>query len=172
MRQLFELDAKNYNPEGSVFARPSVRSIIITQGKVAMVHSLKYDYYKFPGGGIEAQEEPREALMRETREESGLVVIPSSIKPYGSVRRVQKGLDEDSIFLQENTYYFCAVESQCAQQHLDDYEAEERFTLEFVAPQTAIEVNREHPHGPKDQIMIEREARVLELLIQEGYFNS
>ena len=53
-------------------------------------------------------------------------------------------------------------------QHLDDYEAEERFTLEYVDTAHAIRINREVDHGPKDQIMLEREARVLEMMIQEG----
>lgn len=52
MRTLFEMDKKNYDSSGKVFYRPSVRSIIIRGGRVAMVHSLMYDYYKFPGGGI------------------------------------------------------------------------------------------------------------------------
>lgn len=50
MRTLFEMDKKNYDSSGKVFYRPSVRSIIIRGGRVAMVHSLMYDYYKFPGG--------------------------------------------------------------------------------------------------------------------------
>lgn len=54
---------------------------------------------------------------------------------------------------------------------LDDYEADEKFTLEFVEPNRAININRNDEHGPKDKNMIEREARVLEMLIKEGYFN-
>ena len=51
---------------------------------------------------------------------------------------------------------------------MDDYEEEERFTLEYVDPRLAIAVNRSDDHGPKDQQMLEREARVLELLLAEG----
>ena len=54
MRLLFEMDQKDYDPTGRAFIRPSVRGILLLDGKVAMVHSLKFDYYKFPGGGIEA----------------------------------------------------------------------------------------------------------------------
>ena len=53
MRLLFELDAKDYDLDGKVLVRPSARGIIIKDGKVAMVHSMRYDYYKFPGGGLE-----------------------------------------------------------------------------------------------------------------------
>ena len=41
MRLLFEIDTKDYDPNGKAFVRPSVRGIIIRDGKVAMVHSLK-----------------------------------------------------------------------------------------------------------------------------------
>ena len=45
-------------------------------------------YYKFPGGGIERGEDPVEAMIRETREESGMIVIPETITEYGYVHRV------------------------------------------------------------------------------------
>ena len=56
------------------------------------------------------------------------------------------------------------------QQNLDKYEADEDFTLEFLEPQLAIDVNRETVLDDFSQVMLEREALVLELLIQEGYF--
>lgn len=167
MRLLFEIDTKDYNPNGVKFIRPSVRSIIIHEGKIAMIHSIKYDYYKFPGGGIEENESKIDALIRETKEESGLVVIPESIREYGYVHRVQKG-DKEDMFIQDNYYYFCTVEKTIRPQKLDDYEYEEKFTLEFVDPISAIEANRNSYHGPKDKNMLEREARVLELLVKEN----
>ena len=169
MRLLFEIDTKDYDPNGKAFVRPSVRGIIIRDGKVAMVHSLKYDYYKFPGGGMEDGEGLEEALLREVVEESGLQVILSSIREYGLVHRVQKG-QKEAMFIQDNYYYLCDVEEKVGSQKLDDYEAEERFTLEYVDPTHAIRINREVDHGPKDQIMLEREARVFEIMIQEGIF--
>ena len=143
MRALFDIDTKDYDPKGPAFVRPSVRGIILRDGKVAMVHSLKYDYYKFPGGGIEAGETRPQALIREVLEESGLQVRPESIREYGLVHRVQKS-DQPGIamFVQDNSYYLCDVQPEVQSQHLDDYEAEEHFTLEFVAPETAIQTNR------------------------------
>ncbi len=95
MRILYEMDKKDYVPNGSVFNRPSARAIIIKNGKIAMAYSKKYNYYKFPGGG---------------------------------------------------------------------------FTLEFLKPQLAIDVNRGTILDDFTQVMLERETLVLELLIQEGYF--
>ena len=74
MRLLFEMDKKDYAQCTHIFTRNSARSIIIRDGRVAMIHSPKYDYYKFPGGGIEEGENPVEAMIRETQEEAGLVL--------------------------------------------------------------------------------------------------
>lgn len=59
MRLLFEMDKKDYSDGGKIFSRPSIRGIIVRNGKIAMIHSLKYDYYKLPGGGAEQREPSR-----------------------------------------------------------------------------------------------------------------
>lgn len=171
MRLLFELDKKNYNLNGTSLIRPSVRGIIIRGNTIGLVHSVKYDYYKFPGGGIEPGERHAETLIREVEEEVGLAVIPSTIRAYGYVHRIQKGEQED-VFIQDNYYYLCEAETELLPQRLDGYEADEHFTLEFVDPQKAIAANRKKDHGPKNPTMIEREALVLELLLREGYFGG
>jgi len=104
-------------------------------------------------------------------EESGLKIIPSGIKEYGYVYRIQKGIRED-VFIQENFYYLCDVEDEIHNQKLESYEEDEEFTLEYIDPIFAIKTNRSKISGPKDQNMLEREARVLEMLIEEGYFTK
>lgn len=170
MRLLFELDTKDYNPNGKTFVRPSARAIIIKDNKVLMVHSQVYDYYKFPGGGINCGETRIDALIRETREEAGLIVIKESIRPFGYVRRRQKSdQSQYDFFIQDNYYFICEVENEVVLQDLDDYEAFEKFTLEAIDYNVAIDINLHKNHGPKDMIMLWREAKVLELLHNEGY---
>lgn len=169
MRTLFEIDMKDYDPAAPVFVRPSVRGIVIRDGKAGLVRSLKYNYYKFPGGGMESGEGHIETLIREVREESGLIVVPDSIKEYGMVHRVQKGRQGDT-FVQDNYYYFCDTQGEPMSQRLDDYEAEAEFTLEFVDPAFAIHINRDMPRDYWNSVMLGREARVLEMLVNEGYF--
>ena len=168
MRLLFQMDQRDYDQCTHTFTRNSARSIIIRDGKLAMIHSLKYDYYKFPGGGIENGENPIEAMIRETREEAGLVVIPESVIEYGYVHRIQRSdMDATECFIQDNYYYLCKAMDQLTSQQLDDYEAQESYRLEFVEPIVAISKNRKVKSSPYNQLMFEREARVLEILITD-----
>lgn len=168
MRSLFEIDTKDYDINGTTVSRPSARGIIIKDGKFAMIHSIKYDYYKFPGGGIEQNEQRESALIREVLEETGLDVIPQTIKEYGMVHRIQKG-DYEDVFIQDNYYYLCDVEDNVHEQKLDDYEKEEKFTLEYVSPKQVIDANKACASKEADQIMLERECKVIGILAQEGY---
>ncbi len=168
MRPLFCVDMLDYEEEWPHSARPSVRGIIRKGDKLAMVHSLKYDYYKFPGGGIEGQEAHATTLIREVKEETGLNVKPETIKEYGFVLRLQKSDSlENTIFEQENFYYTCEVSEETGEQTLDDYEAEEGFTLEFVTPEEAICTNQSCHCTEWDKAMVERETRVLKGLREE-----
>lgn len=171
MRLLFSMDLKDYDDCDHAFVRNSARSVILRGGTIAMIHSLQYDYYKFPGGGIEDSEDPVNAMIRETREEAGLVVVPESVRPYGNVHRAQRSdRDPREVFVQDNFYYFCDAQPDAVLQKLDGYEAKERYTLEWVDPRLAIEKNRSVKECPYNRMMFEREARVLELLLDEGYF--
>ena len=173
MRTLFDLDLHDYDPDGPVFRRDSARCICIRDGKIMMVHSKKYDYYKFPGGGIEEGETLAEAMIREAREEAGLVVIPDSVSEFGCVLRKSRSSEPGvSAFLQMNYYFICRAEEELTETQQDPYEAEEGFTPVWIAPEEAIRVDRD-PHliGGK-RIMGTRESGVLELLMKEGYFES
>ncbi|HAV90398.1 MAG TPA: NUDIX hydrolase [Eubacterium sp.] len=171
MGRLFEIDLKDYNETDDVYRRPSARAIIIQGDKIALVYSKKEKYYKFPGGGIHGDEDKKEALMREVREEVGMIVIPESIREFGSVLRRQKNDRlENSIFEQENYYYFCDVKETLVDQELDDYENEAEFVLKVVDIDTAIAANDIYKSDVFfNEIMIKRELRVLRLIKEKKY---
>ena len=168
IRLLFTIDRGDYAEGGKAFSRPSARAIVIRDGRVAMVYSQKYGHYKFPGGGIESGESRETALLREAREEAGLVLDPKTVRPYGFVHRIEKG-SEEPLFIQDN-YYYLAAASAVVPQELDGYEAEEGYTLRWVTPGEAIEQNRAltNDYKRKYHTMLLREAMVLERLIAEG----
>ena len=166
MKRLFEIDLKDYKETDKVFRRPSARAIIRKGDKIALVYSKKEKYYKFPGGGIHYDEDKRQALIREVREEVGMVVIPDSIREFGSVLRRQKSdRGEDTIFEQENFYYLCDVEDELVEQELDDYESDAEFVLRVVDLDTAIKANDIYSSEVFfNEVMIKRDLRVLRLL--------
>ena len=169
MKELFKIDLKDYNESDLVYKRPSSRAIIIKNDLIALVYSKKYNYYKFPGGGIKDNEDRINALIREVKEEVGLVVINDSIKEYGSVKRIQKYLDYQ-IFYQQNYYYFCDVSIKECEQNLDEYEKDEEFVLKWVNPLAAIKVNSLFKDNIFKETMIKRDKLVLQMLVKEGYF--
>ena len=170
MKRLFTIDLKDYNPEWPHSTRPSVRAIIVRDGKLALVHNGKTDYYMFPGGGIEEGESHEEALIREVKEESGLVVIPESIKEYGSALRLSKSRHfENTIFEQENYYYKCEAQETVEAPEYDIHEIEDQYSLVFLTPEEAVKRNRCNDHGVENgAVWIERETQVMELLLEEN----
>lgn len=167
MRLLFTMDSRDYDPAGPAFVRDAVRAVILHGGCLAMVYSQMYGYYKFPGGGLELGESYQAALCREVREETGLVVCPESVRPYGRVQQVQRGHLEP-VFVQNSFYFLCRASGPACSQRLDAYEAEEGFTLRFVPPETAMAANRAVSQCGLDPHMLVREVRVLERLYREG----
>ena len=171
MRQLFTIDLKDYDPNGKKFYRPSVRGIILNKnGEVAMIYSLKYHFYKFPGGGMEENETQLETLTREIKEETGMKLIPESVKEFGEALKIQGGDDtgKDTIHIQQNYYYTCNVEDEIGNQELDADEKEAEFVLKFVPIDEAIRANAAfNGDSAFMKQMAEREKRVLEIMREE-----
>ena len=84
MQILLTLDKKDYEEGMPVFEKYSTRGVIIRDGKIATQHGSAGDY-KILGGGVEPGEKLEDALIREVGEESGLIVIPESIRPIGEL---------------------------------------------------------------------------------------
>lgn len=172
MKQLFTIDAKDYNPSWPKSYRPSVRGIIFNKDNlISLIYSQKYHFYKLPGGGIEEGENYLETLIREVKEETGLTVIPSSVQEFGEALRIQKSSAlKDTIFVQQNYYYICQTTGKVHAQHLDQDEQEADFILTTVSLDEAITTNQAfiaNCQGTQTQIkeeMIIRECRILELL--------
>lgn len=167
MKTLLVMDIKNYSETDKHFSRPSARAIITGKdGKLALVYSKKMKYYKFPGGGMEEEEEREAALVREVKEETGLIVIPETIKEYGCVLRMQRSdKQEHTIFEQKNYYYTCRKKETVQEQNLDEYEKEAEFVLRFVSAEEAAAANKAcRGLNDFDLVMIERDTKVLELL--------
>ena len=71
--------------------RPGARAILLDQmSKIALMHVSNHDYYKLPGGGIDAGEDVITALRRELLEEVGA----SSIEIVSEVGQINEYRDD------------------------------------------------------------------------------
>ena len=177
MKDLFTLDIKNYLPQWNKEKRDSSRGIIMAKGKkvlpfspddkISLVFAKNQGYYKFPGGGIHADEDRIDALIREVSEETGLSVIRKSIKEFGKVKRFQKSThSECTIFEQESFYYFVDVDDKIHEQNLDSYEMDAGFELRTVTIKEAVSTNMQYKSKDSfDLLMIARDTSILQLLI-------
>lgn len=170
MRELYIKDYQDYITDGKTVVRPNVRGIILRDGKVAMVHSLKWDYYIFPGGGKDEGETDLQTLIREVAEETGLVVIPETVREFGMAMTKEKGNHSD-LFIQQSYYYLCQVEAGKIARHLEDYEAEDEFVLEWADPAKVLKVNQamlqKEEHERFIHHVVLRESYVLDRVMEE-----
>ena len=174
MERLFVVDLKDYDESWERSARPTVRAIVQCGDKLAMVHNETYDYYEFPGGGIEEQESYHDALIREVKEELGLDIIPETIEEYGSTLRLHSSHKyERTIFEQETFFYKCRAYDTIGSQSLTEKEAAEGFLLAFVSPEDALQQNRFGDHKEENGgAWIEVQSKLLELLVKENDHNK
>lgn len=164
---LFSMDNKDYPIDGKVFRRTAVRGLIRRSGAYAMIHSAKFGEYKFPGGGVETAEQLMDTLIREVKEETGLLVKPETIEYLGYVEERRQGLYDD-IFSMDSYYCFCETEEKSAGRCLDDYEAEYGYELEFITLEAAIANNEQIIH--KDGLpWIVRDTNVMKWLLEHGF---
>ncbi len=159
---LFTVDKKDYPADAGVFTRTAVRGLITQGEKYAMIHS-KYGEYKFPGGGMKKQETYEDTLIREVAEETGLVVLPDSIKYLGYVEEIRNGTEGD-ILKMTSHYYQCQVGSQSVERKLDAYEAEYEYRLEWITLAEAIK-NNEMIHNTTRIPWTVRDTRMMQYLM-------
>ena len=141
MEILFTMDEKDYTDDMPVFEKWAVRGIICRDGKYAMQlgNSGKY---KILGGGVEKGETLVEALKREVLEESGLVVIESSVKEIGEVLELREDLKQPGQkYICHSYYYFCDVEDIVRETAMTESEIREGFHLEWATLDEIVEAN-------------------------------
>ena len=163
MKLIALFDEKNYKQRSGI-VREAVRAIIVKNSKVALVKSLKENHYKFPGGGIELNESHIDTLIRETKEETGLIIKPNSIKECGFIHEVRKSIFNDDAFEQISYYYFAEVEDKVCEQELSDREKDLQYILEWVDPVVAYNVDYQLGQEYSNKFLL-REACVLNLII-------
>jgi ADP-ribose pyrophosphatase len=106
--------------------RRAARGILVVDGRLALMSVSKKGYHKLPGGGIERGESVEAALLREMREETGMLVRRG--KELGVVLEYRR---QHKLF--HISYYFeCEKLEDCPSNELTEKEKAEGFELEWV----------------------------------------
>ena len=93
------------------------------EGKICMVKSEKYGYMQIPGGGIEKNETIKQALRRETEEETGWLI--SDTRPLGLILERREDVRNTRDWVRYISYVFVAKpERDVGTKYMDDEIAE------------------------------------------------
>ncbi|HCS40921.1 MAG TPA: DNA mismatch repair protein MutT [Anaerolineaceae bacterium] len=169
MRILAEIDRHPHVPhEGKIICREAVRAVILRGSELLLVHSKVNGDYKFPGGGVQEDEDQESALIREVAEESG-GRITTPPQPFGKVQEYDFPAEKEfTSFCMTSYYYLCEIEPVLGTQQLDEYEARLGFVPEWVNIDKAIENNQALlASDRKIERWVMRETRVLEIVRDE-----
>lgn len=141
MKTILVLDEKNYTDDMPVFEKTGVRAIICKDGRYAMQRSSDGEY-KIPGGGMEADESCEETLIREVLEETGLKVLPETIREIGEITELREDLFEKGTkYICHSLFYFCDVSDGVGEVHLTPSEVLKGYTLQWATLDEIIECN-------------------------------
>lgn len=145
MERLLTFDAKNYTDDMRLYEKTTVRAIIQRGGKLAMQRS-RTGVYKVPGGGIEPGETNLETLQREVLEETGLTILPDTVKPLGEVLELRQDIfTPDVKYVCHTLYYSCDVGDTIAPLRLTPSEERLGFRLAWAELNTIIRNNENAP---------------------------
>ena len=143
MKTLFVMDEKDYTDEMPVVEKTTVRAVIERDGRFAMQRS-KYGEYKIPGGAPDPGETYEEALVREVREETGLVVDPASIEEIGATLEMREDALKKGVKFVRHTYFYrCRAGEEVGETNMTRSEIELGFTLVWATRDEIIDGNRE-----------------------------
>lgn len=127
MQTLRIFDEKNYTDAMPVFEKFTVRGII-KRGNLYAMQKSRHGEYKIPGGGVEPGETYIEALCREVREETGLLVDVSTVRELGEILEMREDLHcSGQKYVCHSMYYSCDVLSETAPLEMTDSEIREGF---------------------------------------------
>jgi len=167
MNLLYEYDAKDYEPEATPTYRYSSCGIVIRENEIAMAYIKEYGVYVIPGGGIEPGETKEQAVIREMREETGLVIIPESIREYGYTLCSRKGKHEP-LYVVHDYYFLCDAEEEILQPEYTTSEEANGYSFSFVDAAYVLNENESRVSRGENPCLFKRDLAILERLVQDG----
>jgi len=127
--------------EGTIFERQAVRAIILRGRDILLLYTRRYDDYSFPGGGLDAGEDPMDGLRRELLEETGAAnVTVDGYVGYLDEHRPPLKSGYDVLFMRSH-FYRCHVDGELGATSPEAYEVANGMVPRWIAIDAAIEHN-------------------------------
>ena len=137
MRLLEVINPENVSEEevSEYPVREAARAVVMDDEKrVALLHVAKFNYYKLPGGGVEASEDYQAALHRECHEEIGCEI--EILGEIGSIVEYRKIFE-----LKQVSYcYFAGLKGKKGESAFTTDEKDEGFEKLWVPYDEALKL--------------------------------
>lgn len=132
MKLLKVLDLHDYAESMNVYEKYAVRGIIYNNGKLAMQKANNGEY-KIPGGTVEKGESLINALYREIKEETGLLIDKNSISELGEVTEIRRDRkDNNKKYICHSYYYLCSnIADETLEVNMTKHEIEQGYKLDW-----------------------------------------
>lgn len=115
--------------------RAGSRAVIVKDGMILLSHETGTGWWLVPGGGLEEGETPEACCVRETEEETGLIVKP--LKKFLTLYEYY----EEYRYISD--YFVCEVTGR-GQMHLTDAEKSRGLEPRWLPLQDAVEMFSHH----------------------------
>jgi len=124
------------------YATPKVdiRAVIIENNKILLVQEAMDNKWSMPGGWADVGESPAAAIIRETKEESGLDVVPNKIIGVYDANRVGRPLE---LFHAYKIVFFCEKISGTLETSVETI-AVNYFNFEDLPKLSTARTNKKH----------------------------
>lgn len=151
----------------SIYTRLATRSIATQDRSILLLYTERYEDYSLPGGGLEANEDQIQGMIRELQEETGAQGI-RNIKPFGIYEEYRPWYKPDFDVQHIISYcYTCDVDTELGTSHLESYEIKNGMNALWVNIDEAIKHNQATlALSTKKGMSIERETFLLKLIAQ------
>jgi len=142
-------------------SRHAARGVLLNRdGQVAMMEMAVHSLYKLPGGGLEENEEKKEAFLREIREETGHDAVIIHTLGY---------IDEHKLrnqYMQRSYCYIAKITSKQGNTALTDEEIQLGMRMRWMSLEEAIAQlhdSIDHCEDYSTRFMLLRDLTILEL---------
>ncbi len=163
MDLLYKLKDNEFPFTKITHTRKCARAILLNEkNEVCMIHVYgddifgHRDYYETPGGGVDNDENPREAVIREVIEEVG--VVASVIAEIGIVDDYYNLINRNNL----NYYYILRAKEHC-DSHQEEFERLMFKEIIWVSLDEAIKIMESTVDTPISRLVKNREIPIYRL---------